>query len=83
MRTIPITQARQNLYNILDETITNSEPIEILGKRGNGILISKQDWNSIQETLFLLSIPGMRESLIKGRNTPIEDCTEDIGWDLD
>lgn len=83
MRTIPITQARQNLYNILDETITNSEPIEILGKRGNGILISKQDWNSIQETLFLLSIPGMRKSLIEGRNTPIEDCTEDIGWDLD
>lgn len=83
MRTIPITQARQNLYKVLDETIMNSEPIEILGKRGNGILLSKEDWNSIQETLFLLSITGMREKLIEGRNTPIEDCTEDIGWDLD
>ncbi|MCG8502921.1 MAG: type II toxin-antitoxin system Phd/YefM family antitoxin [Firmicutes bacterium] len=85
MKTVPITQARNNLYKLLDETILSSEPIEILGKRGNGILLSKQDWISIQETLYLLSIPGMRESLIEGRNTPEEELLdlEDIGWDLD
>ncbi len=85
MKTVPITQARNNLYKLLDETIISSEPIEILGKRGNGILLSKQDWISIQETLYLLSIPGMRESLIEGRNIPKEELLdlEDIGWDLD
>ena len=83
MKTVSITQARNNLYKLLDEAIISSEQIEILGKRGNGILISKQDWSSIQETLYLLSIPGMRESLIEGKNTPIDECTEDIGWDLD
>ncbi|PHS32040.1 MAG: type II toxin-antitoxin system prevent-host-death family antitoxin [Alkaliphilus sp.] len=83
MKTVPVTQARNNLYKLLDETILSSEPIEILGKRGNGVLLSKQDWSSIQETLYLLSAPGMRESLIEGRNTPIDECTEDIGWDLD
>ena len=82
-KTVPITQARNNLYKLLDETIISSEPIEILGKRGNGILLSKQDWISIQETLYLLSIPGMRESLIEGRNTSEEELLdlEDIGWD--
>lgn len=57
--------------------------MEILGKRGNSILLSKQDWISIQETLYLLSIPGMRESLIEGRNTSEEELLdlEDIGWD--
>lgn len=85
MKTVPITQARNNLYKLLDETIMSSEPIEILGKRGNGILLSKQDWISIQETLYLLSIPGMRDSLIEGRNTSEEELLdlEDIGWDLD
>lgn len=85
MKTVPITQARNNLYKLLDETIISSGPIEILGKRGNGILLSKQDWISIQETLYLLSIPGMRESLIEGRNTSEEELLdlEDIGWNLD
>lgn len=83
LKTVPITQARNNLYKLLDETISSSEPIEILGKRGNGILLSKQDWTSIQETLYLLSIPGMREALIEGKHTPIDECMEDIGWDID
>jgi len=83
MKIVSVTQPRNNLNKILDETILSSESIEILGKRGNGILLSKEDWSSIQETLYLLSIPGMRKSLIEGRNTPIDECMEDIGWDLD
>jgi antitoxin YefM len=83
MKTIPVTQARSNLYKILDEAINSSEPIEISGKRGNGVLVSKEDWSAIQETLYLLSVPGMRDALIEGKNTPVDDCVEDIGWDLD
>lgn len=83
MKTVSITQARDNLYKLLDETVMSSEPLEIIGKRGNGVLLSKKDWSAIQETLYFLSIPGMRESLVEGRNTPIDRCTEDIGWDLD
>ena len=83
MKIVSVTEPRNNLNKILDETILSSESIEILGKRGNGILLSKEDWSSIQETLYLLSIPGMRKSLIEGRNTPIDECMEDIGWDLD
>ncbi|MEX1031067.1 MAG: type II toxin-antitoxin system Phd/YefM family antitoxin [Paenibacillaceae bacterium] len=83
MKSITITQARQDLYNMVDETVDTSLPIQILGKRGNAILVSEDDWNSIQETLYLLSIPNMREQLIGGKDTPINECVEDIGWDIE
>lgn len=81
MKNVPITKARQDLYNLLDEAINNCEPIKITGKRGNGILISETDWRSIQETLYLLKIPGMRESIVEGLSTPIEECLEGLDWD--
>jgi len=72
MNTITATKARNKIYKLIDETADESKPIQITGKRTNAVLISEDDWNSIQETLYLLSIPGMRESLLKARKELIE-----------
>jgi antitoxin YefM len=61
MRTVPVTNARQDIFNIIEQTIINSEPIQITSKKGNVVMLSLEDWSAIQETLYLLSIPGMRE----------------------
>ena len=74
------TQARARLYKLLEEVIEGHEPIQITSKRGNAFLISEDDWRSIQETLYLLSVPGMRESIRDGLETPVEECSEDPGW---
>jgi len=80
MKTITVTKARSNLFKLIDETSTIHEPIQITGKRSNAILIGEDDWRAIQETLNLLSIPGMRESIRKGLKTPIEECSEELDW---
>ncbi len=80
MKTITVTKAREKLYKLLDETSNSHEPIQITGKRTNAILLSEEDWRAIQETLYLVSIPGMRESIRKGLETPIEDCSEKLEW---
>jgi antitoxin YefM len=80
MTTIKATEARANLYKLLDEAAESHEPIQITGKRSNAILISEDDWRAIQETLYLLSIPGMRESIRRGLKTPVEKCSEKPGW---
>ena len=80
MRTINVTKARANLYKLLNEAAESHEPIQITGKRSNAILISEEDWNSVQETLHLLSIPGMRESIIEGLNADIETDTREFDW---
>ena len=80
MKTISVTNARSNLYKLLDETKSSGEPIQITGKRSNGVLISEDDWRAISETLFLLSIPGMRESIREGLEEPIEECDMEIKW---
>ena len=80
MKTISVTNARSNLYKLLDETNLSGEPIQITGKRSNGVLISEADWRAINETLFLLSIPGMRESIREGLNQSIEECDTEIKW---
>ena len=80
MKTIKITDARNNLYKLIDETSESHEPIQITGKRSNAVLLSEEDWTSIQETLYLLSIPNMRESIREGLKTPVEECSEDPGW---
>ena len=74
MTTISITKARENLYQLLAEVDTNSQPVTITNNRGkNAVLVSEDDWNAIQETLYLNSIPGMTESIIRGGNTPLEE----------
>jgi len=85
MKTVPVTQARQNIYQLIDDTIESSEPVQITARKGNVVMLSEADWNSIQETMYLLSVPGMRESLIVGINMPVEECKtlEDLGWVID
>lgn len=80
MKTITITEARNNIYKLIDMTTSESEPIQITGKRGNAVLISEDDWRAIKETLYLTSIPGMRESIIKGMKEPLSNTTNKIKW---
>ena len=80
MRTVTITNARKELYNLIDDTIKSSVPLQITAKRGNAILISEDDWRAIQETMYLLSVPGMRESVIAGLKTPLNETSEEPGW---
>ena len=80
MTTINATSARSNLYSLLEEIAQSHEPIQITSKRGNAVLIAEEDWRSIQETLYLLSVPGMRESIVEGLKTRLAECSEDPGW---
>ena len=80
MKTITVTNARSKLYKLIDETSAGHEPIHITGKRSNAVLISEEDWRAIQETLYLLSIPGMRESIRKGLEIPIDECSGELEW---
>ncbi|MDQ3019677.1 MAG: type II toxin-antitoxin system Phd/YefM family antitoxin [Bacteroidota bacterium] len=80
MKTITATQARNKIYKLIDETAEESKPIHITGKRTNAVLVSEEDWNAIQETLYLLSIPGMRESLLKGKKELIGKCVTKLPW---
>ena len=80
MKTISVTKARTKLYKLLDEAKSSGEPIQITGKRTNGVLISEDDWRAISETLYLLSIPGMRESIRDGLMTPIDECSTELEW---
>ncbi|NOZ87257.1 MAG: type II toxin-antitoxin system Phd/YefM family antitoxin [Deltaproteobacteria bacterium] len=80
MTTLTASQARSMLYKLLDKAALSHEPIQITGKRHNAVLISEDDWRSIQETLYLLSIPGMRESILKGLKTPVKECSKKLTW---
>lgn len=80
MTTLTASKARAKLYKLLDQAASSHEPIQITGKRVNAVLISEEDWRSIQETLFLLSIPGMRESIRKGLKEPVEKCLTELKW---
>ena len=80
MPTFKVTDARARLYRLIDEAASSHEPIHITGKRTNAVLLSEEDWQSIQETLYLLSIPGMRESIRKGLKTPVRECSEELDW---
>jgi antitoxin YefM len=80
MITLPATQARAKLYALMDEAAASHQPIQITGKRGNAVLVSEEDWSAIQETLFLLSIPGMRDSIKKGMSESIDDCAASLKW---
>lgn len=80
MAAITATEARANLYRLIDETASSHQPLLISGKRNTAVLISAEDWEAIQETLFLLSVPGMRESIRDGLKTPVDECAEDLDW---
>ena len=80
MTTLNATEARSKLYSLIDEAAESHQPIRITGKRSNAILLSEEDWISINETLYLVSVPGMRESIIEGMKTPLEECDKEIDW---
>ncbi len=80
MKTLTASEARKKIYKLLDETSESHHPIQITGKRANAVLISEEDWRAIQETLYLVSIPGMRESIMKGLKTPVEKCNKELKW---
>lgn len=80
MTILNATDARAKLYSLIDETADTHEPIVITGKRSNAVLLSESDWNAIQETLHLLSIPGMRESIKEGLDERVADCSKELDW---
>lgn len=80
MPTITVTEARTALYQLLDNVAASHEPVLITGKRSNAVLISEEDWRAINETLYLLSIPGMRESIVEGMNAPLDQCVDEVEW---
>lgn len=80
MKTISATKARQNLYRLMDEVAVSSEPVQITGRRANAILVSEADWRALEETVRLVSIPGMAESIREGLETPLEECVEELDW---
>ena len=77
---INITNARKDLYKLIEQVIESHEPVHITGKKGTAVIISEEDWKNIEETLYLTSIPGMRESIIEGMKADIEECEEEIEW---
>lgn len=80
MTTITASEARAKLYRLIDDAASSHEPILITGKRTNAVLLSEEDWSSIQETLFLLSVPGMRESIVEGLQTSPGECSKELDW---
>jgi len=80
MYILKATEARAKLYSLIDKTAESHEPIVITGKRSNAILVSEEDWNAISETLFLLSIPGMRESIKEGMAQDVATCQTELDW---
>lgn len=80
MTTLTASKARAKLYKLLDKTAESHEPIQITGKRHSAILIGEDDWRSINETLYLLSIPGMRKSIRQGLKTPLKKCAKALSW---
>lgn len=80
MTILKATEARANLYNLIDETAESHQPVVITGKRHNAVLISEEDWNAINETLYLVSIPGMRDSIKEGMESDISESSKDLDW---
>ena len=80
MTTLTATDARKQFFTLIDDVAESHEPIQIAGKRNSAVLVSEDDWRAIQETLYLESFPNMRESIIKGLKTPVEECSMEVEW---
>ena len=80
MATLTASEARASLYRLIDDAAQNHQPIHISGRRNNAVLVSADDWEAMQETLFLLSIPSMRETIREGIATPVEECSKELTW---
>jgi len=80
MTTVTATEARKHLYKLIDDVADSHEPVQITGKRGSAVLVGEDDWRAVQETLHLVSIPGMRESILEGMATPVEELEDQLDW---
>ena len=80
MKTFSVSKAREMLGKLVGEVATEHEPVFIRGKKSSAVLLDEDDWRAIQETLYLLSIPGMRESILEGKDTPVDQCSEGLAW---
>jgi len=80
MTIVNVTNARKNLYKIIESLHKLYEPVLITSKKGNAVLVSEDDWEDIQETLYLNQIPGMKESILKGKVEKLDDCSEVLDW---
>jgi antitoxin YefM len=80
MKTIAIKNARKQLYRLVEQVQTSHEPVQLTGKGGNVVLVSEDDWRGIQETLYLVSILGMRESIVEGMATPTSQMSTELDW---
>ena len=80
MTSVNASEAREKLDRLVDDAASDHEPVLILGARSNAVLVGEEDWNAIQETLHLLSVPGMRESIMAGVATPVNECEREPGW---
>jgi prevent-host-death family protein len=80
MTTLTVSKARAQLYKLMDTVTKSHEPVQITGKRSNAMLVSEEDWSAIQETLYLTSIPGMKESIIDGMKTPVKKLSKELKW---
>lgn len=80
MTNMTATEARRKLYTLLDDVADTHEPVQIAGKRHSAVLVAEDDWRAIQETLHLVSIPGMSESIVKGLKTPVQKCKKELDW---
>ncbi len=80
MQNLTAREARENLYRLLDQVSESHQPITISGKRNSAVLVSAEGWVSIQETLYLLAVPGMPESIKEGMDEPIDSCSKELDW---
>ena len=80
MTSITATEARKQLYKLVDDVQESHEPIQITGKRGSAVLVSEDDWRAVQETLYLVSVPGLRESILDGMATPAKELENELDW---
>ena len=80
MTTMTVSEARKSLYGLIDDVAETHFPVSITGKRNSAVLVSASDWSAIQETLYLSTIPGMKESIRKGLSTPVRECSKELKW---
>ena len=80
MKIFAASEARANLQRLIDQVAKSHQPITIAGKRHDVVLLAAEDWQAIQETLCLLSVPGMRESIKEGMAGPVDSCSRALDW---
>ncbi|WP_394791461.1 type II toxin-antitoxin system Phd/YefM family antitoxin [Rhodoferax sp.] len=80
MTVLTASEARASLYRLIDQTSESHQPIHIAGKRASAVLVAAEDWQAIQETLYLLSVPGMRESIKDGMAEPLGESARELDW---